>query len=53
MGVVKVGYQPSDGPDLLLLTTAKKKPRATAGLELIGVEQTKGTDWLKARRAAA
>jgi hypothetical protein len=34
MGVVKVGCQPSDGPDLLPVKTTKKKPRATAGLKL-------------------
>jgi hypothetical protein len=37
------------GQGRLLLTATKKKPRATAGLKLIGVEQTNGTDWLKAR----
>jgi hypothetical protein len=34
MGVVKVGYQASDGPDLLPVKATKKKPRANGGAEV-------------------
>jgi hypothetical protein len=47
LAMVKVGYQPWDGSDLLHVKATKKKPRATAGLKLNEVELMKGTDLLK------
>jgi hypothetical protein len=49
LGVVKVGFQPSDGSSPAPLTPAKKTPALTAGLKLNEVERMKGTDWLKVR----
>ena len=42
LAMVKVGYQPWDGSDLLHVKATKKKPRATAGLKLIERRYEKG-----------
>jgi hypothetical protein len=53
VGVVKVGYQAVDGPDRGVREGDIEKAPRDGGARVNGVEQTKGTDWLKARRAAA